>query len=44
MLSKVFLGKSMLFALLPLSVILADLLHADLVKERGNFERKPRGH
>ena len=39
-----FAGRAMFFALIPLAVVLADLMYADLKVERGSFERKPRGH
>ena len=39
-----FAGRAMFFALLPLAVVLADLMYADLKVEHGKFERKPRGH
>ncbi|MDE7219192.1 MAG: DUF1275 domain-containing protein [Oscillospiraceae bacterium] len=38
------LGKAVWFAELPLGVVLADLLRADLGKERGELEQIPRGH
>ena len=39
-----FLGKALLFALIPLTVVLNGLLHADLTVERGTLSRIPRGH
>ena len=39
-----FLGKALLFALIPLTVVLIGLLHADLTVERGTLSRIPRGH
>ena len=39
-----FQGRAMFFALLPLAVVLADLLYADLKTERGSFDKKPHGH
>ena len=39
-----FAGRAMFFVLLPLAVVLADLMYADLKVEHGKFERKPRGH
>ncbi len=39
-----FAGRAMFFTLLPLSVVLADLMYADLKIEHGSFEKKPRGH
>lgn len=44
LLCKVFLGKALLFVLLPLAVVLADLLYSDLKLEHGKFDQKPRGH
>jgi uncharacterized membrane protein YoaK (UPF0700 family) len=44
LLCKRFLGHAMFFALIPLSIILADLLYADIKLEHGQFESKPRGH
>lgn len=43
-LCKIFLGRALLFALLPLGVVLADLLYSDLKLEHGSFEKKPHGH
>lgn len=44
LLCKAFLGKAMLFVLLPLAVVLADLLYSDLKLEHGKFDKKPHGH
>ena len=44
LLCGLFAGRAMFFALLPLSVVLADLMYADLKIEHGSFEKKPRGH
>lgn len=44
LLCKVFLGRALLFALLPLGVVLGDFLYADLKIEHGSFEKKPHGH
>lgn len=41
---RIWLGKGILITLLPLAVVLADLMYADLKKEKGNFQRVPRGH
>ena len=38
------LGRAIWFSLIPLGIVLADLLYADLVKERGCLEQTPRGH
>ncbi len=43
-LAKLFLGKAIWGALIPLSVILIDLLYADLKKEKGMLHLKPNGH
>lgn len=37
-------GRGVWFALIPLGIILCDLLYADLKTERGEMDRKPRGH
>ena len=37
-------GKGVWFAVIPLGITLLDLLHADLRTERGEMDRKPRGH
>lgn len=37
-------GYTILFALIPLSVLLADLLYADLTKEKDMLSTAPRGH
>lgn len=44
LLSHVFFGRALLFALIPLCIVLADFLYADLKVEHGSFETKPRGH
>lgn len=44
LLTRVFLGKAMFFTLIPLSVILAFLLHADLKTEKDILDRTPHGH
>ena len=44
LLAGVFLGKAMFFALIPLGIIAADLLHADLTTEKNILDRKPHGH
>ena len=43
-LCRIFLGRALLFTLIPLAIVLAGLLHADLTKERGALARVPRGH
>lgn len=43
-LSKRLLGRAIWFSLIPLGIVLADLLYADLVKERGHLEQIPHGH
>ena len=37
-------GKGVWFAAVPLLFILCDLLYADLHKEKGELDRKPKGH
>lgn len=37
-------GRGVWFAVIPLGLALADLLHADLKTEKGEMARKPRGH
>lgn len=44
LLCRYFLGKAIWVALLPLSIIFADFLYADLKKECGYLDRVPRGH
>ena len=44
MLCRVFLGRALFAALIPLGIVLAGLLHADLTKERGVLTRVPHGH
>lgn len=44
LLGKVFLGKSLLFALIPLMIIFTDLFRADLTTERDRISEKPHGH
>ena len=39
-----FLGRALFFALIPLAVVLAGLLHADLTTEREVLSQVPRGH
>lgn len=43
-LSNLFLGKALLAALIPLSVVLADFLRADLKVEKDRMDEKPHGH
>lgn len=43
-LCKLMLGKAIWVALIPLFVVFADLLYADLKKEKGQMYKKPRGH
>ena len=37
-------GRGLLIALIPLGIVLADLLYADLKKEKGNLQQVPHGH
>lgn len=41
---KLMLGRAIWLTLLPLGVVFAALLHADLTTERDMVERKPAGH
>jgi uncharacterized membrane protein YoaK (UPF0700 family) len=41
---KIFLGKALWLALIPLGIVLADLLYADIKKEKGKLDLIPRGH
>jgi uncharacterized membrane protein YoaK (UPF0700 family) len=43
-LCKIFLGKALLIALIPLGIVLADLLYADIKKEKGKLDLTPHGH
>lgn len=43
-LCRLFMGKAILFSLIPLFVISVDLLYADLKTEKGQISRKPQGH
>lgn len=43
-LCKYFLGKAIWAAILPLTVVFIDLLHADLKKEKELLDVKPHGH
>ncbi len=43
-LSRMFLGKSIWITLIPLAIVLADLLYADLKKEKDRLDEIPRGH
>jgi uncharacterized membrane protein YoaK (UPF0700 family) len=44
MLCKIFLGKALWFALIPLVIVFSDLLYADLKKEKGKLDLIPHGH
>lgn len=39
-----YLGKALWFAEIPLGIVLADLLYADLGRERGKLDQMPHGH
>lgn len=41
---KLLLGRAIWIALIPLFVVFADLLYADLKTEKGQMYKKPRGH
>lgn len=43
-LCRLMMGRAMLFALIPLSIVFADLLYADLKTEKGQMHKKPQGH
>jgi hypothetical protein len=43
-LCKFFLGKALWGSLIPLGIVLADLLYADIKKEKGKLDLIPRGH
>jgi uncharacterized membrane protein YoaK (UPF0700 family) len=43
-LCKVFLGKALWCTLIPLGIVLADLLYADIKKEKGKLDLIPHGH
>lgn len=43
-LCRLFLGRAIFFALIPLVILLADFLYADLKKEKGELSRVPGGH
>lgn len=43
-LCRYFLGRAIWFSLIPLTVVLADLLYADLKTERSYIQKKPHGH
>lgn len=43
-LCKLMLGKAIWIALIPLFIVFADLLYADLKTEKGQMYKKPRGH
>jgi uncharacterized membrane protein YoaK (UPF0700 family) len=43
-LCRIFLGHAIWFSLIPLGIVLADLLYADIKKEKGRLEVIPHGH
>ena len=43
-LCKILMGKAILFAIIPLIIILSDLLYADLKTEKDKISQKPHGH
>jgi uncharacterized membrane protein YoaK (UPF0700 family) len=43
-LCKVLLGKALWMTLIPLGIVFADLLYADIVKEKGKLDMIPHGH
>jgi uncharacterized membrane protein YoaK (UPF0700 family) len=44
MLCKILLGKAIWVTLIPLGIVLADLLYADIKKEKGKLDLTPHGH
>jgi uncharacterized membrane protein YoaK (UPF0700 family) len=43
-LCRYFMGRAIFAVLIPLAILFADLLYADLKTERGELEKVPRGH
>jgi uncharacterized membrane protein YoaK (UPF0700 family) len=43
-LCRIFLGRALWITLIPLSVVLSDLLYADIKKEKGRLDVIPHGH
>jgi uncharacterized membrane protein YoaK (UPF0700 family) len=43
-LCSIFLGHAIWFALIPLGILLAVFLYADLKKEKGKLDLVPHGH
>ena len=43
-LCQYFLGKAIWFSLIPLIILFIQLLHADLIEEKGYLEMTPKGH
>ena len=43
-LCNLYLGQALWFAEIPLGIVLADLLYADLKKEKGKLDQIPHGH
>jgi uncharacterized membrane protein YoaK (UPF0700 family) len=44
MLCKILLGKAIWVTLITLGIVLADLLYADIKKEKGKLDLTPHGH
>jgi uncharacterized membrane protein YoaK (UPF0700 family) len=44
MLCKIFLGRAIWVALIPLGIVFVDLLYADIKKEKGKLNLIPHGH
>ena len=42
--TKYFFGKAIFITIIPLIILAADLVYADLKKEKGKLEKIPRGH
>lgn len=43
-LCRLFAGKALWCTLVPLGIVLADLLYADIKKEKGKLDLVPHGH
>ena len=43
-LCRILLGKAIWLSLIPLGIVLIHLLYADLVREKGQLDKKPGGH
>jgi uncharacterized membrane protein YoaK (UPF0700 family) len=43
-LCKILLGRALWITLIPLGIVLADFLYADIKKEKGKLDLIPHGH